>query len=142
MKKGKMIFIIILLVCVGGFLGILYFNKINKYSYTLNIPSDDSVYSINLEQNGKRIEVSEQDKIKDIIYIISEVKRTTTNESIQDSPINVENEIKIDFEYEENKTSTVFVYKKNGKYFIEQPYNGIYRISPDEYNSIEKYISN
>jgi hypothetical protein len=142
MKKGKMIFIIILLVCVGGVLGILYFNKINKYSYTLNIPSDDSVYSINLEQNGKRIEVSEQDKIKDIIYIISEVKRTTTNESIQDSPINVENEIKIDFEYEENKTSTVFVYKKNGKYFIEQPYNGIYRISPDEYNSIEKYISN
>lgn len=142
MKKGKMIFIIILLVCVGGVLGILYFNKINKSSYTLNIPSYDSVYSINLEQNGKRIEVSEQDKIKDIIYIISEVKRTTTNESIQDSPINVENEIKIDFEYEENKTSTVFVYKKNGKYFIEQPYNGIYRISPDEYNSIEKYISN
>ena len=142
MKKGKMIFIIILLVCVGGVLGILYFNKINKSSYTLNIPSDDSVYSINLEQNGKRIEVSEQDKIKDIIYIISEVKRTTTNESIQDSPINVENEIKIDFEYEENKTSTVFVYKKNGKYFIEQPYNGIYRISPYEYNSIEKYISN
>ena len=142
MKKGKMIFIIILLVCVGGVLGILYFNKINKYSYTLNIPSDDSVYSINLEQNGKRIEVSGQDKIKDIIYIISEVKRTTTNESIQDSPINVENEIKIDFEYEENKNSTVFVYKKNGKYFVEQPYNGIYRISPDEYNSIEKYISN
>ncbi len=142
MKKGKMIFIIILLVCVGGVLGILYFNKINKYSYTLNIPSDDSVYSINLEQNGKRIEVSEQDKIKDIIYVISEVKRTTTNESIQDSPINVENEIKIDFEYEENKNSTVFVYKKNGKYFVEQPYNGIYRISPDEYNSIEKYISN
>ncbi len=142
MKKEKMIFIIILLVCVGGVLGILYFNKINKYSYTLNIPSDDSVYSINLEQNGKRIEVSEQDKIKDIIYVISEVKRTTTNESIQDSPINVENEIKIDFEYEENKTSTVFVYKKNGKYFVEQPYNGIYRISPDEYNSIEKYISN
>lgn len=142
MKKGKMIFIIILLVCVGGVLGILYFNKINKSSYTLNIPSDDNVYSIDLEQNGKRIEVSEQDKIKDIIYIISEVKRTTTNESIQDSPINVENEIKIDFEYEENKTSTVFVYKKNGKYFIEQSYNGIYRISPDEYNSIEKYISN
>ena len=139
MKKEKMIFIIILLVCVGGALGILYFNK---SSYTLNIPSDDSVYNINLEQNGKKIEVSEQDKIKDIIYIISEVKRTTTSESIQDSPINVENKIKIDFKYKENKTSTVFVYKKKGKYFIEQPYNGIYRISPDKYNSMEKYIRN
>lgn len=38
--------------------------------------------------------------------------------------------------------SITSVYKKNGKYFIEQPYNGIYRISPDEYNSIGKYISN
>ena len=139
MKKEKMIFIIILLVCVGGALGILYFNK---SSYTLNIPSDDSVYNINLEQNGKKLRVSEQDKTNSIIYIISEVKRTTTSESIQDSPINVENEIKIDFKYKENKTSTVFVYKKKGKYFIEQPYNGIYRISPDKYNSIEKYIRN
>lgn len=142
MKKRNLIFIIVLLVCVGVALGILYFNKINKPFYTLNIPSDDSIYNINLEQNGKRIEVTEQDKIKDIIYIIGEVKRTTTNESVQDSPINVENEIKIDFEYDENKTSTVFVYKKKDKYFIEQPYNGIYRISPDEYNSIEKYIKN
>ena len=137
MKKRNLIFIIILLVFVGAILGVLYFNKVYKSSYALNIPSEDNVYNISLEQNGKRIEVNEQDKIKDIIYIIGEVKRTTTNESIQDSPINVENEIKIDFEYEENKTSTVFVYKKNGKYFIEQPYNGIYRISSDEYNSIE-----
>ena len=49
-------------------------------------------------------------------------------------------EIKIDFEFGENKISTVFVYEKKDKYFIEQPYNGIYKISPDEYNSIEKYI--
>ena len=142
MKKEKMIFIIILLVCGGVALLILYFNKINKFSYTLNIPSDDSVYSINLEQNGKIIEINEQDKIKDIIYIINDVKRTTNIESMQDSPINAENEIKINFEYEKNKTLTVFVYKKKGKYFIEQPYNGMYRISPDEYNSIEKYIKN
>ena len=140
MKKENWIFIIVLLVCVV--LGMLYINKINKSSYTLNIPSDDSVYSIKLEQNEKRVEVNEQDKINDIIYVIGEVKRTTTNESIQDNPINVEDEIKVDFEYEENKTSTVFVYKRKDKCFIEQPYNGIYRISPDEYNSIEKYIKN
>lgn len=79
---------------VSAILGVLYFNKVYKSSYALNIPSEDNVYNISLEQNGKRIEANEQDKIKDIIYIIGEVKRTTTNESIQDSPINVENEIK------------------------------------------------
>ena len=108
----------------------------------MNIPSEGNVYNISLEQNGKRTQVNEQDKTNDIINIAGEVKRTTPNESVQDSPINVENEIKIDFEYDENKTSTVFVYKKKGKYFIEQPYNGIYRISLDDYSSIEKYIRN
>ena len=140
MKKQNWIFIITLLVCACITLLILYFNKINKFYYTLNLPSVDSVYSINLEQNWKRIEINEQAKIKDIMYIICKVKKTTFNESVQDSPIEVENEIKIDFEYGENKTSTVFVYKKKNKYFIEQPYNGIYKISTDEYNSIEKYI--
>ena len=142
MQKRNLIFIIILLVCVSAILGVLYFNKVYKSSYVLNIPSEGNVYNISLEQNGKRTQVNEQDKINDIINIVGEVKRTTTNESVQDSPINVENEIKIDFEYDENKTSTVFVYKKKGKYFIEQPYNGIYRISLDDYSSIEKYIRN
>ena len=142
MQKRNLIFIIVLLVCVSTILETLYFNKVYKSSFALNIPSEGNVYNISLEQNGKRTQVNEQDKINDIINIVGEVKRTTTNESVQDSPINVENEIKIDFEYDENKTSTVFVYKKKGKYFIEQPYNGIYRISLDEYNSIEKYIRN
>ena len=142
MQKRNLIFIIVLLVCVSTILGVLYFNKVYKSSYVLNIPSKDNVYNISLEQNGKRTQVNEQDKINDIINIVGEVKRTTTNESVQDSPINVENEIKIDFEYDKNKTSTVFIYKKKGKYFIEQPYNGIYRISLDDYSSIEKYIRN
>ena len=140
MKKENWIFVIASLICISAVLVILYFYKINKYSYTLNIPSEDSVYNINLEQNGKRVVVTEKDKIKNIIYIIGGVKRTTTKESIHDNPISINNEIKIDFEYEEGKTSIVFVYKKKDKYFIEQPYNGIYRISSDEYNSIEKYI--
>ena len=142
MQKRNLIFIIVLLVCVSTILGVLYFNKVYKSSYVLNIPSEGNVYNISLEQNGKRTQVNEQNKINDIINIVGEVKRTTTNESVQDSPINVENEIKIDFEYDENKTSTVFVYKKKGKYFIEQPYNGIYRISLDDHNSIVKYIRN
>ena len=142
MQKRKLIFIIVLLVCVSTILGVLYFNKVYKSSYVLNIPSEGNVYNISLEQNGKRTQVNEQDKINDIINIAGEVKRTTPNESVQDSPINVENEIKIDFEYDENKSSTVFIYKKKGKYFIEQPYNGIYRISLDDHNSIVKYIRN
>ena len=139
MKKNKII-VIVLFLCIGVVLGILYFNKIKKTSYTLNLPSDDSVSSINMEQNDKIVKIDEQEKIKDIMFIINEVKRTTTNKSVQDSPVNVENIIKINIEYGEGNNSTVFIYKRKNKYFIEQPYNGIYRISPDEYNSIERYV--
>lgn len=141
MKKNKII-VIVLFLSISVVLGILYFNRINKSSYTLNLPSDESVYNINMEQNDKKVKIDEQEKIKDIIFIINEVKRTTFNKSVQDSPVNVENIIKINIEYGEGNNSTVFIYKRKNKYFIEQPYNGIYRISPDEYNAIEVYVKN
>lgn len=140
MKKEMWFFIIVFFIFVGAVLGILCYNKTSKYSYALNLPSADSVYNIKLEQKGQKIEINEQDKINELVNVVTGVKRTTNDKSVQDSPINIDNEIKIDFEFGENKISTVFVYKKKDTYFIEQPYNGIYRISPDEYNSIEKYI--
>ena len=78
----------------------------------------------------------------DVRNVLYGVKRITETESIQDSPVNVDNEIKVNFYFDEENCSTLFVYKKNFKYYIEQPYNGIYRISADEYNAIEKYIGN
>jgi len=128
MQKRKLIFIIVLLVCVSTILGVLYFNKVYKSSYVLNIPSEGNVYNISLEQSGKRTQVNEQDKINDIINIVGGVKRTTTNESVQDSPINVENEIKIDFEYDENKTSTLFVYKKKDNFWDDANPEGINKV--------------
>lgn len=138
MEKRKYITITILVIFIFA-IGIILFNKINRTSYALNIPAEDSVYKIYLEQNSNKIEIDGQDKINDIVNVIGEVKRTTTDKSVQDSP-NVNNQIKVIFQYNENETTTVFVYKKDDKYIIEQPYNGIYRISPDEYNSVEKYM--
>ena len=39
---------------VSSILGVLYFNKVYKSSYALNIPSEDNFYNISLEQNGKK----------------------------------------------------------------------------------------
>lgn len=139
-KNKKVIILIVIFVCTSVVLGILYYNETKKSSYTLDLPLDDSVYSINMEQEDKIVRIDEQEKIKDIIFVISKVKRTTTSESIQDSPVNAENVIKLNFEYSEGNILTLFIYKKKNKYFIEQPYNGIYRISFDEYYLVEKYI--
>lgn len=142
MKKEIIIFTIVLFMCIGAILGIYCYNKLNKTIYCLNLPVIEDLLNITLKQNEKRIVINNVEEIKDIIDVLNGVKRVTKQESIQDSPVNVDNEIKIDFEFQERGTSTVFVYKKNYKYYIEQAYNGIYRISPDEYNSIEIYIRN
>lgn len=141
-KKNKLIFIFVLFMAIGAVLGIVCHNKLNKSQYALNLPVSEDLSSIILKQNEKEIEIKDSEKIKDILNVLNGVKRTTSKQSIQDSPVNVENEIKVDFNFKEKGTSTVFVYKRNDKYYIEQPYNGIYRISSDEYNSIEKYIRN
>ena len=80
------------------------------------------------------------EEMKDILYVLNGTKRVTKNESIQDAPVNIDGEIKVDFHFIEAGVSTIFVYKKNNSYYIEQPYNGIYQISGDEYNSIEKLV--
>ena len=142
MKKKIIIFIIVLFMCMGAILGIYCYNKLNKTSYCLNLPAIEDVSSIALKQNEKSIVINDVEVIKEIIDILNGVKRVTKEQSIQDAPVNVDDEIKIDFEFKESGTSTVFVYEKNKNYYIEQAYNGIYRISADEYNSIEKYIRN
>lgn len=145
MKKEIKIVTIILCMCLGTMLGIVCYNKINKSSYALNLPSIDSINSIILKQNDKNINLSDEEIIKEIINALCSVKRTTIEASIQDYPTNVEDEIQVDFVFKDDETikngiSTIFVYEKKGKYYIEQSYNGIYRISADEYNSVEKYL--
>ena len=88
-------------VCTGVVLGFLYYNETKKSFYTLNLPLDDSVYGINMEQEDKVVIINEQEKIKDIMFVISKVKGKTTSKSVQDSPVNAENVIKINIEYSE-----------------------------------------
>ena len=61
-KNKKLIILIVIFVCTGVVLGILYYNDTKKCSYTLNLPLDDSVYSINMEQEDKVVMIDEQEK--------------------------------------------------------------------------------
>ena len=136
-RKFFIILIIILLMLM--ILGIFYY-FMNSRTYNLKLPQLEKLESISLEQDTNKKVINDNEKMKDIINILNETKRTSKEESIQDSPVNTTNKIKIDFYFKETGASTLFVYERNNKYYIEQPYNGIYIISINEYNSIEKYI--
>lgn len=141
MKTSKIVLfaalgIIVLVVLVIG----IFYHFRDRRTYTLNLPQLEKLESISLNQNEKDISINGREEMKDILYVLNGTKRVTKNESIQDAPVNIDDEIKVDFHFIEAGVSTIFVYKKNNSYYIEQPYNGIYQISGDEYNSIEKLV--
>lgn len=138
MRSKKIVFALSGIILIILLAGIAYFFAGGR-TYELHLPPAENLKSISLEQNNIQSTIDDSGEIKAILDIIGGEKRTTREESIQDAPVNAEDEVKIDFHFSEAGTSTLFVYKKNNKYYIEQPYNGIYQISEEDYHSIENY---
>lgn len=109
------------------------FHFITKRTYELHLPQSENLELVSLKQNGEETVIHDSGKIEEILDTIGGTQRTTKEESIQDTPVNANGEIRVDFHFTEGGTSTLFIYEKNGKYFIEQPYNGIYPMGEEEY---------
>lgn len=148
MKNNKKAFILLsFLIAILLIVAIAYHNRDTR-TYELNLPEVEELSKIELKRNGMSVGIYKTEEIKDIINVLSGVKRITKTESILDYPVNVNDEIQVDFtfnediEYKAGGISTIFLYEKNERYYIEQPYNGIYQISADEHNSINIYLKN
>ncbi len=115
---------------------ILVISGCSKTTYTLDLPAEN-IAAISLEKSGDLRTIKKAENIDTIIRLLTGSGRTTTAESIQDSPVDTVY-MKIDVRYAD-KTSTVYVYEKGGKQLIEQPYNGIYEISEDEFKAIDDF---
>ena len=140
-KEVKIALVVLGIILLVGIIVGIFLNS-NKRNYELNLPQQEKLSSIVIKSNTNSAEVTDNEEIKDIIYVLSESGngRTTKEESIQDYPVNSDNIVQVNFVFNESGESTLFVYVKNGNYYLEQPYNGIYRINGDAYNSIEKFI--
>lgn len=133
--KGKNIVILIAFILVI-LIFTLCFAIINKPKYNLKLPEINDVSSIFVTLNDNEVKLDKEEDITSIITTLMSNGRTTKIESIQDFPVNVSNVITIKIYHKSSGSSTLFVYERKGNYYLEQPYNGIYEISSDEYNSI------
>lgn len=133
--KGKNIVILIAFILVI-LIFTLCFAIINKPKYNLKLPEISDVSSIFVILNDNEVKLEKEEDITGIITTLMSNGRTTKIESIQDFPVNVSNVITIKIYHKSSGSSTLFVYERKGNYYLEQPYNGIYEISSDEYNSI------
>lgn len=136
MKKKNIVFIMLGIILVMVIV-VVCLLSLNKTEYTLILPKEAN--SITLRQNDDARTIEYSENIQNIMNKLTGMERTTYEKSVQDTPTNTEDEITIIFD--DDKASTVFVYKKKNKYYIEQPHNGIYGITEEEYNDINKFYN-
>lgn len=141
MKRNRTFLVARLLLLFAGIAAVVFVG-INGRSYELHLPAKEKLAGISVEKGSKQAEITEDKKIEDLLYALSGGggDRKTKKESVSDEPVNVQESLKVDFHFAESGTSTLFVYQKGGGYYVEQPYNGIYKISGEEYNTVEKYV--
>ena len=96
-----------------------------KKAAPITLPQADKITSIDITIEENTVSHSDKTWMSEIIADISS-SEPTKKERVQDFPL-VESYIKIDFRLKTG-TSTIFAYEDRGKYYLEQPYQGIYKI--------------
>ena len=125
----KFISLFLCLICV------MTLAACGKKAAPIMLPQADEITSIAPTIGESTVSHSDKTWISEIIADISS-SEPTKKESVQDVP-QAESYIKIDFQFETG-TSTIFAYEDSGKYYIEQPYQGIYRIDSQLFERLQE----
>ena len=132
----RFIKISMILICIFLITG-CDFGKEEEYKYKLtlyNLNEIDNVTIDTLGQFDNLIEITDKSKIK-IIYYMFEGKKSN-EESSGDNPENPDKLYSVSFNTEHNKRS-IFIYKKDDKYYIEEANEGLYESSEEDFEKLE-----
>lgn len=132
--------LITMIVCSISFL--VLSACVSKKKLILPEPETISVISIQkkLSENVKTI--TQREEISKLIKEIQKQSKSTTLESFNDQPTNVKDYIIIKFTHQNKENDSVaYLYTMKEKQYIEQPYAGIWEVSPDIANRIEEVFS-
>lgn len=119
--KTKVLFLITMMICTFILSGCVQKEKTNK---TIQSSKLEAITITSFDEDI--IEVTDSTKIQDIVNVINNAKRTK-DESTQDVP-DVEKYGKITF-VSKDDDRILYYYQKNKKWYIEEPYVGIYECS-------------
>ncbi|BBP09593.1 DUF5301 domain-containing protein [Streptococcus mitis] len=132
--------IITVIVCSISFLVLSACSSKRK----LILPEPERISVISLQKSISE-DVKTINKREEISKLIKEIQKqstSTTLESVNDQPTNVKDYIIIKFTHQnEEKDSVVYLYTMKEKQYIEQPFVGIWQVSPDIANRIEETFS-
>lgn len=137
MSKHVKVSILILLLSLNLF-------GCKKESVALHIESDIEKISLSKNTENKKVPtvISNDKQINQFVKNIQAGSKKTNKESYNDTPTNVDSYIKIEFYFFEGETTNVtYLYKKRGQYYIEQPYIGIWKTTPESYDNIVELLN-
>ena len=132
--------LITMIVCSISFL--VLSACVSKKKLILPEPETISVISLQKKTSEDIKTINKREEISKLIKEIQRQSKSTSLESVNDQPTNVKDYIIIKFYHQnEEKDSVVYLYTKKKRQYIEQPYVGIWQVSPDIANRIEEAYS-
>lgn len=132
--------IITIIVCSISFL--VLSACVSKKKLVLPEPETISVISLQKKISEDIKTINKREEISKLIKEIQRQSKSTSLESVNDQPTNVKDYIIIKFYHQnEEKDSVVYLYTMKEKQYIEQPYVGIWEVSPDIANRVEEAYS-
>lgn len=96
----------------------------------ITLPDANNIIKAELSTEESDVKTCSSTEISDILTALQSAT-LTHRESIHDIPFAAD-WIKVDMFFE-NGFSRFYAYKDNGKYYVEQPYSGIYEIDESVY---------
>ena len=89
------------------------------------LPDAEKISKVTVNWGGRTASSGDKTYIKLLLDVMKTAKNTGSA-SVQDAPAGAAWLARIDFAYKSSGTSTVFLYPKAGRLYLEQPYEGIY----------------
>lgn len=115
---------------------------VSKKKLILPEPGTISVISLQKKISEDVKIISKREEISKLIEEIQKQSKFTTLESLNDQPTNVKDYIIIKFTHQNKENDSVaYLYTIKETQYIEQPYVGIWEVSPDIANRIEEIFS-
>ena len=116
--------------------------ELNKNKeYEINLFELEEISSITIDtlaQYDNKKEFKDEETIEQIYEVFANKK--TSIESVNDIPVNPDILYFVKFKNNSENYKSAYIYKKDNLYYIEQPHNGIYQVTEDEYTRIERII--
>lgn len=100
----------------------------------MSLPSAGDLKSVAFEQEGNSGNYWDPEWIASFLSGLRQGKNTG-KKSVSDSPSGVSS-VKVTLHFSGGGSSVLFVYEKNGRFFAEQPYAGIWEISKETYGKL------